>query len=74
MGGRGVFWVGVLSYMSYVTHNILYLLTLGGAEEVLPAGPEQAGEPGHAGGDLPLQQRTHSGADLQQVVCADVPV
>lgn len=49
------------------------LLTLVGAEQVLPASPQQAGESGHAGRDLPLQQRTDSGADLQQVVGADVP-
>lgn len=64
-----------LKYLTcYITHYILHLLTLAGAEEILPAGPEQAGESGHAGRDLPLQQRTNSGADLQQVVCADVPV
>lgn len=49
-------------------------LTLAGAEEILPAGPQQAGESRHAGGDLPLQQGTNSGADLQQVVCTDVSV
>ena len=52
----------------------MYPLTLAGAEEILPAGPQQAGESRHAGRDLPLQQRTNSGADLQQVVWTDVPV
>lgn len=49
-------------------------LTFGGAQEMLAAGPQQAAESGCAGGDLLLQERTNSGADLQQVVCADVPV
>lgn len=52
----------------------MYALTLAGAEEILPAGPQQAGESRHAGGDLGLQERTHSGADLQQVFGTDVPV
>lgn len=54
--------------------NTTHLLTLAGAEEILPASPQQAGESRHAGRDLPLQQRTNSGADLQQVVWTDVPV
>lgn len=49
-------------------------LTLGGAEKILSASSEKAGEPRHTGRDLPLQQRTNSGADLQQVVWSDVPV
>lgn len=52
----------------------MYPLTLAGAEEILPAGPQQAGESRHAGRDLPLQQWTNSGADLQQVVWTYVPV
>lgn len=51
-----------------------FQLTFGGAQEILPAGPQQADESGGAGGDLLLQERTNPGADLQQVVCADVPV
>lgn len=51
-----------------------FRLTFGGAQEILPASPQQAGESGRAGGDLFLQERTNPGADLQQVVCADVPV
>lgn len=54
------------------TSRTTSLLTLVGAEQILPASPQQAGESGHAGRDLPLQQRTNSGADLQQVVGADV--
>lgn len=53
---------------------IVHPLTVAGAQEVLPAGPQQAGESRHAGGDLPLQQRTNSGANLQQVVWSDVSV
>lgn len=49
-------------------------LTLGGAEEILPAGPQKAGKSRNAGRDLPLQQWTNYGADLQQVVWSDVPV
>lgn len=55
-------------------HHRPHLLTLGGAQEILSASPKKAGESGHAGRNLSLQQRTNSGADLQQVVCADVPV
>lgn len=51
-----------------------FRLTFGGAQEILPASTQQAGESGRAGGDLFLQERTNPGADLQQVVCADVPV
>jgi len=49
-------------------------LTLAGAQQVLPAGPQQAGESGDAGGDLRLQQGTDPGAHLQQVVWTDVAV
>lgn len=49
-------------------------LTFGGTQKMLPAGPQQAGETRRAGGDLLLQERTDSGADLQQVVCTDVAV
>lgn len=49
-------------------------LTFGSAQEMLSAGPQQAAESGSTGWDLLLQERTNSGADLQQVVCADVPV
>lgn len=52
----------------------IHLLTLAGAEQILPASPQKADESRHAGRDLPLQQRTNSGADLQQVVWTDVPV
>lgn len=53
---------------------VVHSLTLAGAEEILPASPQQAGESRHAGRDLPLQQGTNSGADLQQVVWTDVAV
>lgn len=56
-----------------VPNVLVYTLTLAGAEEILPAGPQQAAESRHAGRDLPLQQRTNSGADLQQVVWTDMP-
>lgn len=49
-------------------------LTLAGAEQILPAGPQQAGESRHAGWDLLLQHRTYPAADLQQVICSDVSV
>ena len=61
-------------YNEVATSCATYPLTLCGAEEILPAGPQQARESRHAGGDLPLQQRTNSGADLQQVVCTDMSV
>ncbi len=70
----GVFTIVHIFSNSCTVSCAIYSLTLAGAQEILPAGPQQAGESRHAGRDLSLQQWTNSGADLQQVVCTDVSV